>query len=77
MPVPLYELMFNLTNQICEKYKSINPFSIRREKSGEVFLLIKRINKSNKRIITKNEQEIRKSNGDVIIRRAAKNDNWY
>jgi len=36
-------LFFNLTDSLCQRYTSLNPFIIRREKSGEVFKLINRI----------------------------------
>lgn len=77
--VSLYELFFDLEDNLSQRYTSLNPFIIRREKVSEVFLLIKRINRLNQRKKgIKNDDIIYKdSKGNTHIRRKAQNDNWY
>lgn len=71
-------MLFQASDQLCERYTSLNPFLIRRERNGEVFMLINRIiTSTNKKENGNNEQVIVKANGDKIIRREAKNDDWY
>lgn len=71
-------MLFQASDQLCERYTSLNPFLIRRERNGEVFMLINRIiTSTNKKENRNNEQVIVKANGDKIIRREAKNDDWY
>lgn len=61
------------------RYNSLNPFIIRREKVGEVFLLVKRINRKNqaKKGIRKDDKIYVDSKGNTHIRRKAQNDDWY
>lgn len=75
----LYELFFDMTDSLCQRYPGITPLNIRREKVGEVFLLINRINKRERRKkgIGENEQVQKDSKGRIHIRRKATNDNWY
>ena len=75
----LYELFFDLEDNLCCRYRGLTPFQVRREKVGEVFLLVKRINQKNLREngIGKKDQVIRYRNGDVHIRRKATRDDWY
>ena len=40
----MYETMFELTNQLIQLYPSLTPFTIRRERFGEVAKLVRRIN---------------------------------
>jgi hypothetical protein len=77
--VSLYELFFELEDNLCHRYKSLNPFDIRREKVGEVFLLVKRINRKNQREngIRKDDEVWFDSKGNKHIRRKAQNDDWY
>lgn len=65
----LYEMFFEMELGLCERFPSLTPFQIRREKAKEVFLLIKRLKQSN---INKKE-----TNGkpNVIRRRAG--DDWF
>lgn len=77
--ISLYETFFDLEDNLCQRYISLNPFQVRREKVGEVFLLVMRINRKNQR-----EKGIRNddtvwydSKGNKHIRRKAQNDNWY
>lgn len=52
---------------ISERFPGLNPFKIRREKAKEVFLLIRRLNNSNKK---QNKEKITK-------RRKPAGDNWF
>ncbi|MFQ9923790.1 MAG: hypothetical protein ACLRVU_09760 [Beduini sp.] len=73
-------MLFNLTDQLCTRYSSLNPFIIRKEKWSEVMLLIQRIKKSSKRQsnqVASGESRKVLANGDVIIRRPANNNDWY
>ena len=40
----LYQSMLELTLQLCKAYPALTPFSVRRERAHEVFLLVRRIN---------------------------------
>ena len=75
----LYEMFFDLTESLCKRYTSLTPFAVRREKVGEVLLLVRRINEMNDREhgIGKRDTITRDSKGNVHIRREAINDNWY
>lgn len=77
--VSLYELFFELEDNLCHRYSGLNPFIIRKEKISEVFLLVKRINRMNQRKkgIRKHDKVYTDSKGNVHIRRKAMNDNWY
>lgn len=68
----LYQMFFKIELNLCERFPSLTPFQIRREKAGEVFLLIKRLNEYN---MSLNNENTRK-NGKRVIRRRA-NDNWF
>lgn len=72
-------MFFDMNETLCQRYQALTPFIVRRERFGEVILLVKRINEKSYR-----EKGGRK--GDVVtydkkgnkhIRREAKNDNWY
>ena len=54
---------------ICERFPSLSPFDVRRERASEVFRLIGRIRKSN----THRSKEANRKN---VIRRPA-GDNWF
>lgn len=77
--VSLYEVFFDLEDNLCQRYTSLNPFDIRREKVGEVFLLVKRINRKNQRKkgIRNDDKVYRDSKGNLHIRRKARNDDWW
>lgn len=50
---------------LCERFPSLTPFQLRREKASEVFLLVKRMNNYNKKSTDKNKpKKIRKKAGD-------------
>lgn len=54
---------------ICERFPSMSPFDVRRERAGEVFLLIRRLNNYNGYKDKKNDRR-------NVIRRPA-SDNWF
>lgn len=72
-------MFFDINESLCKRYTSLTPFAVRREKVGEVLLLVRRINERNdrKQGIEKRDQVTRDSKGNVHIRREAMNDNWY
>jgi len=61
------------------KYPALTPFVVRKEKFGEVILLVNRINRKNRREkgIQSTDRAWKDSKGNLHIRRKAKNDNWY
>jgi len=59
-----------MTNTLCKVYPALTPFSIRRERSREVFLLVRRMN-SKPRL--KNGEEV---DAQGRVRRPA-GDNWF
>lgn len=59
-----------MTNMLCKVYPALTPFSVRRERAREVFLLVRRMN-----------SKPRKKNGEEVdaqgrVRRPA-GDNWF
>lgn len=68
-----------MEDNLCKRYTALTPFILRREKSGEVFLLVRRINASNERAngIGKKDTVWTDSKGTRHIRRPATNDDWY
>lgn len=77
--ISLYESFFELEDNLCIRYKALNPFIVRREKVGEVLLLVRRMNAQNRRKkgIKKDDTVWYDSKGNKHIRRKAMNDNWY
>ena len=77
--ISLYEAFFDLEDSLCQRYVSLNPFQVRKEKFGEVILLVNRINIKNMREkgVYHNDKVWTDSKGNIHIRRQAKNDNWY
>lgn len=68
-----------MSEALCQKYLALTPFQVRREKCGEVFLLIRRMNEKTRRDkgLKKGEQMWRDKNGDIHIRTEAKNNDWW
>lgn len=75
----MYEILFDLTESLCERYTALTPFIVRRERFGEVMLLIRRINAKNARGkgIKARDHVSRDDAGNIVIRREARNDNWW
>lgn len=63
---------------LCERFPSLTPFDIRKQRAYDVFLLIRRLN-----FYSRGNEEHRPGttiihkNGDTIIRRPAKDDSWF
>lgn len=68
-----------MTENLCKRYPSLTPFAVRRERVGEVLLLVRRINAKSEREhgIGRRDTVTRDSKGNIRIRREALNDNWY
>ncbi len=77
--ITLYETFFDLEDNLCERYTALTPFIVRREKCGEVFLLVNRINRTalRKKGVRRGDKTFTDSKGNIHIRREAKNDDWY
>lgn len=75
----LYEVFFDLEDNLCQRYTALTPFIVRREKFGEVVKLLHRINARHMREkgVMKNDKMWKDKRGNIHIRREAKNDNWY
>lgn len=79
----LYEMFFDLTENLCGRYAALTPFAVRREKFCEVVLLVNRINakdaKKDRNGVKRQAGETvrRDRNGNIHIRRPATNDNWF
>jgi hypothetical protein len=39
----LYQNLFDMTETLCRRYPALTPFSVRKERAREVFLLIRRV----------------------------------
>ena len=77
--ISLYETFFDLEDNLCQRYTALTPFIVRREKVGEVILLVNRINRKNNREkgIQHSDKVWTDSKGNLHIRRKATNDNWF
>ena len=75
----MYEVFFELEDNLCMRYTALTPFAVRREKVGEVFLLVKRITarKWREQGYKPHDKVYIDSKGNKHIRRKATNDNWY
>jgi len=73
----LSDLFYELADGLCQKYTALTPFIVRREKFGEVVKLLGWIHSDNE-VKSKSAEKVWKDrNGNIHIRREAKNDNWY
>lgn len=72
-------MFFDLSDNLCKRYPALSPFEVRREKIGEVLLLVKRVNQKNDREkgIGRKDAVRKDADGNIHIRRAATNDSWY
>jgi len=73
-PLPLYDTLFELTVSLCDRFPAYTPTSIRETRAREVFLMVNRLNKSNKNNKTGNA--IKPGSKTKGIRRPA-GDNWF
>lgn len=67
---PVYDLLFELQMNLCERFPAMTPLVLRREKAREVFLLLVRYNRYAKK------QKKSDSGGKRVIRKPA-GDNWF
>ena len=70
----MYEILFDLNVNLCECFPALDPFRVRAQRFHDVMLIFRRLVGQ-----TKNEK---KKGGGVtvkngVIRRPAKNDDWY
>lgn len=66
---PLFELFFEITVSLCKEFPSLNPVTIRKEKAHEIFLLMGRMAKYNRK------QKKQKGKPQKIYRPAG--DTWF
>lgn len=57
---------------ICDRFPSLSPFDVRKQRFCEVFLLIRRLTESNKN----KKKNTNKKTGQKIIRKPA-GDDWF
>jgi len=63
---------------LCDRFPSLNPFAVRRERFHDVILIfIRQIEKNHRSGKTNREQEFTTKGGQKVIRREANNDDWY
>ena len=77
--VSLYELFFELEDNLCQRYSGLTPFVVRREKVGEVLLLVRRVNTRRRREmgIRKDDKVWIDKKGNKHIKRKATKDDWW
>lgn len=69
-------MLFDLTDSLCKRYPALSPFAVRRERCGEVFLLIRRVTGKNEASAIEGANVPRgnvryDSKGNIHIRRKA------
>lgn len=69
---PIYDVLFEMEMNLSERFPSMTPLTLRREKAREVFLLLNRYNRYSK----KQAKQQKQKNGKRIIRRPA-GDDWF
>ena len=62
-------MFFEMELSIVERFPSLTPFAVRKEKASEVFLLVRRLNNRTKK-------QSKQANSKKVIRRAA-GDDWF
>lgn len=67
--IPIYESLFEMEMSLAERFPSMTPLTLRREKAREVFLLLSRF-----KLYAKRQNKAK--NGARIIRKPA-GDNWF
>ena len=77
--ISLFETFFDLEDNLCQRYMGLTPFLVRREKVGEVFLLVQRINRKNQREkgLKTDDRVYQDKKGNTHIRRRATKDDWW
>jgi len=70
-------MLFDITDNLCQRYPALSPFDVRRERAGEVFLLIRRVNAKGARERAMGGENVPRGNirrdakGNIHIRRRA------
>lgn len=67
----IYQALFEMTNTLCKIYPALTPFSVRRERVKEVFLLYRRIITKPK---TEEEGQKVDSQGRILV---PAGDDWF
>lgn len=69
-------MFFEIEINLCERFPALTPFTIRKQRAYEVFLLINRLNNYT---ASKNKEQkiINTDNNKKVIRKAAADDTWY
>lgn len=67
----IYQALFEMTNTLCKVYPALSPFTVRRERVKEVFLLYRRIITQPK--AAESEQKI-DSQGRILV---PAGDDWF
>lgn len=65
-----------MNTNLCDRFPALDPFSVRAQRFHDVLLIFRRINEQGKRKDKgKTSDGVTVKNG--VIRRPAKNDDWY
>lgn len=70
-PLPLFDMLFEITMSLCDRFPAYTPTAIRSTQAHEIFLLISRMNKH-----TRKEKATHTQNNSNEIRVPA-GDNWF
>lgn len=70
----MYEVLFELNVNMCNRFTGLDPFRVRAQRFHDVLLIFRRLNGQQKNKKRKDGGVVMK-NG--VIRRPAKNDDWY
>ena len=68
----IYEILFELTVSLCERFPAYTPTGIRKTPAKEVFLMIRRLNGY---LAKKEKEKSKKEKKGTMVRRPA-GDNW-
>jgi len=68
---PIQDVIFEMEINLCEKFTSLTPFSVRREKAREVFAVVRKY-----ALLSKKKDKKSKQKKSKIIRRPAR-DTWF
>ena len=71
----MYEIFFELEVNLCDRFPGLTPFSVRKERASEVFLLTRRLNGLQERQSKDADKNI-SHKGKTVIRRPA-SDTWF
>lgn len=63
-----------MTIAICDRFPSLSPFDVRREKAAEVFLMVRRLNNHTDKE-QKRQPKVNKDGKQIIRKKAG--DDWF